>query len=75
MLNILSKKVKKYISKKVEKREQDKERQENYLFNRQKLMMINDICDSYRRGSINPYTALRDITNIVKSTGGEYYVK
>ena len=75
MLNILSKKVKKYISKKVEKREQDKERQENYLFNRQKLMMINDICNSYRRGSINPYTALRDITNIVKSTGGEYYVK
>lgn len=75
MLNILSKKVKKYISKKVEKREQDRERQENYLFNRQKLMMINDICDSYRRGSINPYTALRDITNIVKSTGGEYYVK
>lgn len=75
MLNILSKKVKKYISKKVEKREQDKERQENYLFNRQKLMMINDICDSYRRGSINPYTALRDITNIVKSVGGEYYVK
>ena len=75
MLNILSKRVKKYISKKVEKREQDKERQENYLFNRQKLMMINDICDSYRRGSINPYTALRDITNIVKSTGGEYYVK
>lgn len=75
MLNILSKKVKKYINKKVEKREQDRERQENYLFNRQKLMMINDICDSYRRGSINPYTALRDITNIVKSTGGEYYVK
>lgn len=75
MLNILSKRVKKYISKKIEKREEDRERQENYLFNRQKLMMINDICDSYRRGSINPYTALRDITNIVKSTGGEYYVK
>ena len=75
MLNILSKKVKKYISKKVEKREEDRERQENYLFNRQKLMMINDICDSYKRGSMNPYTALRDITNIVKSIGGEYYVK
>ena len=75
MLNILSKKVKKYINKKVEKREQDRERQENYLFNRQKLMMINDICDSYRKGSMNPYTALRDITNIVKSIGGEYYVK
>lgn len=75
MLNILSKRVKKYISKKVEKREEYRERQENYLFNRQKLMMINDICDSYRRGSMNPYTALRDITNIVKSTGGEYYVK
>lgn len=75
MLNILSKRVKKYISKKIEKREEDRERQENYLFNRQKLMMINDICDSYRRGSINPYTALRDITNIVKSVGGEYYVK
>lgn len=75
MLNILSKRVKKYISKKVEKREEDRERQENYLFNRQKLIMINDICDSYRRGSMNPYTALRDITNIVKSIGGEYYVK
>ena len=75
MLNILSKRVKKYISKKIEKRKEDREKQENYLFNRQKLMMINDICDSYRRGSINPYTALRDITNIVKSTGGEYYVK
>ena len=75
MLNILSKKVKKYISKKVEKREEDIERQENYLFNKQKLVMINDICDSYRKGSINPYTALRDITNIVKSIGGEYYVK
>ena len=75
MLNILSKKVKKYISKKVEKREEDRERQENYLFNKQKLVMINDICDSYRKGSINPYTALRDITNIVKSIGGEYYVK
>lgn len=75
MLNILSKRVKKYISKKIEKREENRERQENYLFNRQKLMMINDICDSYRRGSINPYTALRDITNIVKSVGGEYYVK
>ena len=75
MLNILSKRVKKYISKKIERREEDRERQENYLFNRQKLMMINDICDSYRRGSINPYTALRDITNIVKSVGGEYYVK
>ena len=75
MLNILSKRVKKYISKKVEKREEDRERQENYLFNRQKLIMINDICDSYKRGSMNPYTALRDITNIVKCTGGEYYVK
>lgn len=75
MLNILSKKVKKYISKKVEKREEDIERQENYLFNKQKLIMINDICDSYRKGSMNPYTALRDITNIVKSIGGEYYVK
>ena len=75
MLNILSKKVKKYISKKVEKREEDRERQENYLFNKQKLIMINDICDSYRKGSMNPYTALRDITNIVKSMGGEYYVK
>lgn len=75
MLNILSKKVKKYISKKVEKREEDIERQENYLFNKQKLVMINDICDSYRKGSMNPYTALRDITNIVKSIGGEYYVK
>ena len=75
MLNILSKRVKKYISKKIEKRKEDRERQENYLFNKQKLMMINDICDSYRRGSINPYTALRDITNIVKSVGGEYYVK
>lgn len=75
MLNILSKRIEKYISKKVEKREEDKERQENYLFNRQKLIMINDICDSYRRGSMNSYTALRDITNIVKSTGGEYYVK
>ena len=75
MLNILSKKVKKYISKKVKKREEDRERQENYLFNRQKLIMINDICDSYKSGSMNPYTALRDITNIVKSIGGEYYVK
>ena len=75
MLNILSKKAKKYISKKIEKREEDKERQENYLFNKQKLIMINDICDSYRKGSMNPYTALRDITNIVKSMGGEYYVK
>ena len=75
MLNILSKRVKKYISKKVEKREEDIERQENYLFNKQKLVMINDICDSYRKGSMNPYTALRDITNIVKSIGGEYYVK
>lgn len=75
MLNILSKKVKKYISKKVKKREEDIERQENYLFNKQKLVMINDICDSYRKGSMNPYTALRDITNIVKSIGGEYYVK
>ena len=75
MLNILSKKVKKYISKKVEKREEDIERQENYLFNKQKLVIINDICDSYRKGSMNPYTALRDITNIVKSIGGEYYVK
>jgi hypothetical protein len=75
MLNILSKRVKKYISKKVEKREEDRERQENYLFNKQKIIMINDICDSYRSGSMNPYTALRDITNIIKSTGGEYYVK
>lgn len=75
MLNILSKKIKKYIMAKIEKKEEDKERQENYLFNKQKLLMINDICDSYRKGSMNPYTALRDITNIVKSIGGEYYVK
>lgn len=75
MLNILSKKVKKYISKMAKRREEDIERQENYLFNKQKLMMINDICDSYRKGSMNPYTALRDITDIVKSVGGKYYVK
>ena len=75
MLNILLKKIKKYISKRIERKEENKERQENYLFNKQKLVMINDICDSYRKGSMNPYTALRDITNIVKSIGGEYYVK
>ena len=75
MLNILLKKIKKYISKTIERKEENKERQENYLFNKQKLIMINDICDSYRKGSMNPYTALRDITNIVKSIGGEYYVK
>ena len=75
MSNILSKKIEKYISKILERKEEDKERKENYLFNKQKLVMINDICDGYRKGSINPYTALRDITNIVKSVGGEYYAK
>ena len=75
MLNILSKKIKKYIMTRIEKKEEDKERQENYLFNKQKLIMINDICDSYKKGFMNPYTALRDITNIVKFMGGEDYVK
>ena len=34
MLNILSKKIKKYIMTRIEKKEEDKERQENYLFNK-----------------------------------------
>ena len=32
MLNILSKKIKKYIMTRIEKKEEDKERQENYIF-------------------------------------------
>lgn len=40
--------------------------QEDFLYNRIKLIKINDLVDAYRKNDKNIYTIMRDITNIVK---------
>lgn len=60
--------IKKYFERRKEKKKMQDElnlMKKEYLFIKTKLMMINDKVDEYKKGG-NAYTAIRDITNIVK---------
>jgi hypothetical protein len=64
-MNLL-KKIKAKIKEVKTRKEENKAIKQDYLFNKTKLIMINDLIDDYRKNNKNVYTVMRDITNLVK---------
>lgn len=64
-MNLL-KRIKTKIKERKTRKEEYETMKQDYLFNKAKLMMINDLIDDYKKNKKNVYTVMRDITNLVK---------
>lgn len=62
-MNILYK-IKNYFYSKRIKKEYIKEIEEDYLLNKYKLIIINDLIGEYKRGG-NPFTILKNMSDLL----------